>query len=170
MVPPVAQSDNLLCGPAATVSVLLYNNISLDSIRESLKTQPSTAKWRAADIVALARSVGLEAYSYQGSLDNAFVNVAKGRPVVILLRGPPRTGRYPSFSWFEETTHMITAKAHWVVLVGWTNDHDVVLLDPLQGYLVMQRKDIRKDWNYMDYVCVVMAPHSKEARKSKGSP
>lgn len=158
LVPPVAQSDRLMCGPAAAAAVLSYHGIRVDRLKRALGERKTDIAWGAADIVELARSLGLEAYFYKGGPDDTSSNIKQGRPVLVLLPGPARTARYPAIEWFSETAHMISAKAHWVTAVGWTSAQEVVLLDPANGYVIMKRDQFLREWSDKRYLSVLIAP------------
>lgn len=170
MVPPVAQSESLLCGPASTAGVLLYHDVPYETVAAAFaKLGDARAEWSAADIVAVAEAAGLEAYFYRGSLDDALSNVQAGRPLLVLLNGPPRTASYPSLKWFSETGNMLVAKAHWVAVIGWRTEQDIVLIDPLKGYLVMNRREFLSEWRRTGYVCVLTAPILEAPKPTGGA-
>ena len=161
LVPPDAQADEMLCGPAATAALLAYHGVDVTKLRSALDEQKPNRAWSAEDIVTVARSLGLEAYFYKGELKDALANITQGRPLLVLLRGPPRTARYPAFEWFAETAHMLTAKAHWVSVVGWTSEQNIILLDPANGYVTMNRDEFMKEWSNKACLCVLIAPGVK---------
>lgn len=163
MVPPIAQDRTMLCGASACAAVLAYHAVPVSQVMAQIDESEADRAWSASEIVAVARDVGLEAYFYKGSLEDALSNVKQGRPVIVLLRGPPRTGRYPSLEWFRETVHMLVAEAHWVVLVGWSGAEDVVLLDPAHGYLVMRRCELQEEWQRAHNACVLISPKREES-------
>lgn len=163
MVPPVAQDCTMACGASACAAVLAYHAVPMSRVMARIHESEADRAWSAPEIAAVARDVGLETYFYKGSLEDALANVNHGRPVIVLLRGPPRIGRYPSLQWFRETVHMLVAEAHWVVVVGWSGPHDVVLLDPAHGYVVMRRRELQEEWRRARNACVLISPKREES-------
>lgn len=172
LVPPIAQESLVFCGPAATCSVLLYYRVPIDRVLATMKAMGTRRPWSALDVVHAARSVGLTAFLFRGTLEDALHRnvVRKRRPMLVLLRRSPRISDYPCFAWFRETISMLTAPPHWVVLVGQTADRRLILLDPLNGYVVMKRKDFMTDWTALGSICVLIGPASAtQPRTGRGS-
>jgi ABC-type bacteriocin/lantibiotic exporter with double-glycine peptidase domain len=156
-LPPVAQAGDNDCGYASMASVALYLKVDPKLLASGLV--PETFRDRqmaAADLMKMANMLELEAFGYQGDLEDLQKNVTKGRPVLTLLNHPPRLGRYPGLEWWADLAALPFTIPHWVVVVGFDGDGDVVLHDPNKGLISMNRSEFADHWKKRSHVAVLV--------------
>ena len=161
---PVAQPDVQGCGYASMAAVAIYHGVAPEKLREeAIVRNFRNRTLSGVDLVKMAHALGLVAFGYEGSLENLKGNLAKGRPVILLLSKRPRIGEFPSVAWSRDTAHSFVGGAHWVVVVSTTPRDKFVLHDPAQGCLVMDGKAFLKSWRKESMVCVLAARPPKSA-------
>lgn len=156
-LPTAAQGGNNDCGYAALASVALYQHVPASRLVEGAVFEKFRGpRLSAKDLVEMAKMLELTAFGYQGSLEDLRENVAKGRPVVVLLDHPPRVGNYPSIEFFADLAAAPFVIPHWVVVVGFTAEDRVILHDPRNGLLSMSRRDFMQLWEKRSRMCVLV--------------
>lgn len=164
-LPQVAQEGNNDCGYSCMSSVALYlkaepQKLAAGEIPEKFRnTQMS-----AADLIAMARMLELAAFGYEGTVEDLESNVGKGRPVLTLLGHPPRMANYPEWAWWGELAALPFNVPHWVVVVGFTGTGDVVLHDPNQGLVSMNRAEFVAQWKKRSNVAVLVMAKTAAAQ------
>jgi ABC-type bacteriocin/lantibiotic exporter with double-glycine peptidase domain len=93
-------------------------------------------------LAAAARSRGFRAFAYAGDIGHLRQQVVKGRPLVVALR----SGR---------------SGFHDVVVVGFEDDHTLVVNDPERGPLRrVSRRAFEKGWASAGYWTLLVVPES----------
>ncbi len=164
-LPTVAQAGKNDCGYAAMASVALY--LKVDASRLAAGEVPETyrdSQMSAADMIKMAKVLGLEAFGYQGDVEDLRKNVVAGRPVLVLLDHPPRLGTYPSFEWWGDLAATPFKIPHWVVVVGFEAGGGVVLHDPNKGLVSMKEKDFVDQWKKRSQVAVLVVAKASGAQ------
>lgn len=156
-LPAVAQAGKNDCGYASLASVALYlevdpGRLAAGEVAETYRD----CQMSAADMIKMAKELGLEAFGYQGDVEDLRKNVGAGRPVLVLLDHPPRLGTYPSFEWWGDLAAMPFKIPHWVVVVGFGAGGGVVLHDPNKGLVSMNEKDFVDQWKKRSQVAVLV--------------
>lgn len=158
-VPQVSQSRYFQCGYAALASVAVYYGIDMSAlVSPEVVSQYSCRALSAEQLAGMSRRLGLQAYAYEGSLDDLKANVGKGRPLIAMLDGPPRTGRALSGKWLNESLGAIAPEPHWVVVVGVLDGGRLLLHDPLNGCVAMAGSAFERAWGKKGNVCVLVTP------------
>ncbi|MGE5609891.1 MAG: papain-like cysteine protease family protein [Bacillota bacterium] len=158
-VPGVAQTENNDCGYAALASVALYHHVPAEKLAAG--TIPESFKGprlSADDLIKMASLLDLMAFGYQGDVEDLRKNIAKGRPVLVLLDHPPRLGNYPGLEWYTDVAAMPFSIPHWMVVAGFAGHGDVVLHDPRNGMVCMSERDFVELWKKRSRVAVLVVP------------
>ena len=87
-------------------------------------------------------------------------NLKKGRPIIVLLNDPPRTGVWPSFEWAHDTADSMATVPHWVVVSGLSPDGEFVIQDPRKGRLRISAKALMSEWEKQSRVSVLVGVRS----------
>ena len=156
-MPLVAQSRQFLCGYACIASVALYyevtpHELAKGPVQEEFAGRALTAK----DLVAMAQGLGLLGFAYEGSMADLSKNLKKGRPIIVLLDKPPRTAKWPSLEWAKDVAEFAMVASHWVVVLGLTEQGELVLHDPRKGRLRMSSTSFEQAWKKRSRVCVLV--------------
>ena len=85
------------------------------------------------------------------------------------LPNPPRLGQYPGFEWWGDLAALPFKIPHWVVVVGFDTQGDVVLHDPNKGLVSMNRKDFLDQWKKRSQVAVLVVAKPAGAQGRAGS-
>jgi ABC-type bacteriocin/lantibiotic exporter with double-glycine peptidase domain len=164
-LPAVAQAGNNDCGYAAMASVALY--LKVDPQLLASGPVPETfrdSQMSAADLIKMAKLLDLDAFGYQGDIEDLQKNVTSGRPVLTLLNHPPRLGNYPGFEWWGDLAALPFTIPHWVVVVGFDTEGDVVLHDPNKGLVSMYKRDFVDQWKKRSQVAVLVVAKAHAAQ------
>jgi ABC-type bacteriocin/lantibiotic exporter with double-glycine peptidase domain len=156
-LPTAGQSGNSDCGYAALASVAMYHHVPTTRLVEG----PIPEKFRGPrlsgdDLVQMAKMLELTAYGYEGDLDDLKSNIAKGRPVLVLLSHPPRVAQYPQIEYFGDLAAIPFVLPHWVVVVGFTADDRVVLHDPRNGVVSMSKGEFVQTWEQRSRLAILV--------------
>lgn len=141
-VPVVMQEDRLDCGPAALSSLLAYWQIreTPAQIRRATGT-PKGRTLRAGDLRDHVKRKGLDAFLFQGTLNDLEAEIAAGRPVLVGTLKP-----YIGNKWF----------AHYEVVTG-IGRTTVVTMDPGAGYREYPTAGFLREWERTRRVMLVVA-------------
>jgi len=165
----VAQSGKNDCGYAAMASVALYHGVPAARLTEGeVPGKFQGPGLSAADLTKMAGMVGLQAYGYQGTVEDLEENVRKGRPVLVLLNHPPRLGRWPGLEWYADLAAMPFSIPHWVVVVGFMGNGDAVLHDPRSGLVSMTRGEFLDQWKDRSRIAVLVVAARSPAAHAGG--
>ena len=156
-LPGITQSSQWQCGYASMASVALYYGVKVDRLlADDLVALYSGKALSGRDLVRMAKMMNLDAFGYAGDLDDLQVNIGKGRPVITLLEGPPRLPGSLAVSFANH--------GHWVVVIGTTDQSQIVLFDPNLGNIVMDEEQFLDAWNQEQRFCVLVGrPGSDDA-------
>jgi Peptidase_C39 like family len=101
---PFFPDDSDKCGPVALASVLAYwgTSASLKDLQEEVYL-PAIHGSLPMDLLTAAKTRGLDAASYRGSLSNIIAEIDDGHPLIALL----------------DTGHWIFSQGHFVVITGY---------------------------------------------------
>jgi len=161
-VPPICQSEKYECGYACVASVGLYYGVEADKlISDSISKQFANKSLTGKELVSMAKALGLTGFAYEGSVADLEKNLKKGRPMIVLMKHPPRTGHWPSYEWAEETAEKSIIDSHWVVVIGLTAEDEYLIHDPRRGRLRIPAKDFVVEWEKMSCVSVLITARSK---------
>ncbi|HEX2971097.1 MAG TPA: hypothetical protein VHP11_02120, partial [Tepidisphaeraceae bacterium] len=123
----------------------------------------------ADDLLKIASLLGLKAFGYQGDLDDLRSNVTKGRPVLVLLDHPPRLGQYPGLEWYGDLAAMPFSIPHWMVMVGFEGNGNLVLHDPRNGVVSMSQREFLELWKKRSRVAVLVVPQTALPQGAKSA-
>ncbi|MCG3178824.1 MAG: hypothetical protein BIFFINMI_01154 [Phycisphaerae bacterium] len=175
-VPPIRQSKEFQCGYACFASVAMYYGVDPTRLAQGeIPEKFGKRMLTANDLTAMAGEVGLVGFAYPGNLEDLKKNLDRGRPVMVLLSGPPRTGKWPTFQWANETAWAPLSPAHWVTVIGFSNKTaEVFIHDPRQGRLAMSRGDFQRACKKHKWTSVLIGvrahrPSNSESRDA-GEP
>jgi len=161
-VPPICQSEKYQCGYACLASVALYYGVEPDklianSISSEFAGKPLTGK----ELIKMAKGLGLAGFAYEGNAADLEKNLKKHRPMIVLMKHPPRTGSWPSYQWAHETAEKSIADSHWVVVIGLTAEDEYLIHDPRRGRLRIPAKEFLVEWEKMSCVSVLITAGAK---------
>jgi ABC-type bacteriocin/lantibiotic exporter with double-glycine peptidase domain len=155
-VPPVRQDPTHACGAACVAAVAAHWGVGLAEFRAAIPQAPNDAN--ADELVAMAQRLGLQAFSYEGSLDDLRENLATGRPVIVMIPLPlaPRGGLVTS-ALFAAWNEIGPRPPHWVTVVGLFGADRVLINDPASGPLLLDRAAFLTWWARERNICVLIA-------------
>jgi predicted double-glycine peptidase len=166
-VPPIMQADDTPCGPACLASVAAYwsKPVSAGRLRECLGAKADQMAHSGDDLAAAARALGLDAYVFQGQLDDLDANLARGRPLIVLIRRRPlgALGELGLGATLPEriAAAMMARKQHWIVVVG-TDRAGIIAHDPALGMTRFDKETFDSWWAGMARLCVLVTPAQAE--------
>ena len=111
----------------------------------------------ARDLQALAARLGLQAFVFNGSMDDLRENLGKGRPVITMIAMPllPR-GDLLTAEVLSLWDELGPRPAHWVVVVGTIGRDWVILDDPVSGALTVKTDRFQRWWEQHERVAVLI--------------
>lgn len=167
-VAPVMQDKQVQCGPACLASVAAYwdHPVSESGLRTCLGETADARAHSGEQLAKAAKLMGLQAFVYQGGLDDLDRNLGQGRPVIVLLRRRPLgelgelgLGGMPA----ERVAADLTPKLHhWVVVVG-SDKETVIVHDPAMGPVRLSRAVFDGWWSKMARVSLLVVPRETAA-------
>lgn len=141
-VPPIKQDKHYACGAACLAAVAAYWNVPLLTFREKRAQMPEDTT--ASDLQALALEMGLQAFSYRGSMEDLQENLHKGRPLIVMIPQPiVPNGGVVGASLINAWNQWGPKPAHWVVVLGLENEDAVIIDDPEEGLLKINDERFR---------------------------
>lgn len=150
--PLVRQVDHDDCGGAALASVLRFWGYAATPEGVEAAIGRKDRHLSAGDMADHARSLGLQAFVFFGTMDDVKHELEQGRPVIVGLGKKVVTGK---------------ALAHYQVVVGYEpNRALVMLLDPGQGWQVDTVKGFATEWARSGGVTIVTFLPADEAQAS----
>ncbi len=160
-LPPICQSNKYQCGYACLASVALYYGVESEKLIADSISKPFISKsLTGQELINMAKTVGLIGFAYQGNLADLEKNIKKGRPVIALIKHPPRTGNWPSYEWAMETSEKSIIDPHWVVVIGLAGE-EYLIQDPRKGRLRISAKEFLVEWEKMSCVSVLISARGK---------
>lgn len=157
-VPPLRQDAQYACGPASVAPVGVHWGVSI----EEFKTRCPAARQDATgpDLRAIAESLGLQAFVFQGKLDDLRDNLRRGRPMIVMITKPPDPALRGvgllgglALAISERVAH----PPHWVVVVGLLGDREIIVHDPASGPLQIKLAVFHEWWAKQGNLCVLIA-------------
>jgi len=156
-VPPIRQDKHYACGAACLAAVAAYWNIPLQTFRQKRAQMPENAT--AADLQAVALELGLQAFSYRGSMDDLQENLHKGRPLIVMIPQPiVPSGRVVGETLINVWNQWGPKPAHWVVVLGLEQENAVIIDDPEAGFIKIKRPLFQAEWIKKSNLTVLVAP------------
>jgi len=132
-VPSIRQGPELSCGPACLASVAVYWTHEIPpNLCEALAPYQKNDT-SATELCAAAKTAGLDAFAFCGTLEDLEINVRKGRPVIVMAYcgaiaepaiSPPY---YPTI---KRLLYDLWPPKHWTVVIGTVGDDWFVIQDP----------------------------------------
>jgi ABC-type bacteriocin/lantibiotic exporter with double-glycine peptidase domain len=148
--PLVRQVDKDDCGGAALASVLRFWGYPATPQGVEAAIGRKDRHLSAGDMANHARSLGLKAFVFYGTMDDVKHELELGRPVIVGLGKKVVTGK---------------ALAHYQVVVGYEAKKELVmLLDPGQGWQVDTVKGFSTEWARSGGVTIVTFLPAEDAR------
>lgn len=148
--PLVLQETSDDCGAAVLASVLRFWGYSATPGSISARLGRTDKRLKAGDMATYARSQGLHAYVFFGTMQDIEHELARGRPVIVGL------GK------------MIGARealSHYEVVVGYEpTKKQVLLLDPGRGWQTDSLAGFKKEWALTKAVTIVAFLPHRDAR------
>ena len=155
-VPAIRQDKHYACGAACLAAVAAYWNVPLLTFREKRAQMPEDTT--GADLQALARELGLQAFSYRGSMEDLQENLHKGRPLIVMIPQPVLpSGGFIGGSLINAWNQWGLKPAHWVVVIGLEKEDVVIIADPESGLLKVKRPAFQAWWAKKDHLTVLVA-------------
>jgi predicted double-glycine peptidase len=155
-VPPVRQDENYACGAAALASVAAHWGVALTDFKARIPH--AAADETGPGLQAIAGRLGLQAFSYSGSMADLRDNLGQGRPIIAMIPMPllPRGG------WIAAGVESLWNEVgprppHWVTVVGLVGDRWVIIDDPASGPLTIARDRFERWWGQKQNLCVLVA-------------
>jgi ABC-type bacteriocin/lantibiotic exporter with double-glycine peptidase domain len=141
-VPHVRQENERECGAAVLASVLRFwgRSATPKSVEAALGVK--NERLRAGDMAKHARSQGLRAYVFFGTMDDVVYELEQGRPVIVGL-GKEYDGGH--------------AVSHYEIVVGFEPETKrVLLLDPARGFQIDSVRGFVEEWSRSKGVTLVV--------------
>jgi len=158
-LPPLRQNQDYACGPACVAAVAAHWGVGLAEFKAKCPAAPQDTT--GPQLRAIAESLGLRGLVYRGSMADLQDNLRQGRPVIVMIPQPPNPGLRQAgligalaLSVSEHVPH----PSHWVVVIGVTGDHQVIVHDPAAGPLQLETAVFEKWWQRMNNLCVLIVP------------
>ncbi len=156
-LPPVLQNKQYTCGPACVAAVAAYWGVGLAEFKA--KCPGALENTTGQDLKALAESLGLRAFAFQGSFADLQDNLRQGRPLIVMITMPPDPGLRRAglvgalaLALSEHVPH----PTHWVVVVGLASSKDIIVHDPSTGLLQIKAAAFQEWWRRMNNLCVLI--------------
>jgi len=154
-VTPIRQDASYACGAACVAAVAAHWGVDLAEFVSAHPRQADDAT--AADLQALAEKLGLQAFAYQGSMDDLEDNLRKGRPLIVMIPVPLTASVGPVAGLLLNAWNRFGSRpAHWVVVVGFA-EKQMILHDPASGPLRVRRGTFAEWWAQEGNRCVLIA-------------
>jgi predicted double-glycine peptidase len=157
-VPPLRQDDRYACGPACLAAVAIHWGVPLADFKAKCPAVPEDTTGQ--QLQKLAESLGLQAFVFEGSMADLEDNLRQGRPMIVMLTKPPdpairRMGLLGGLG--LALSEHVAHPAHWVVVIGLTGDHAVIVHDPASGLLQIKVAAFQRWWAQQRNLCVLVA-------------
>lgn len=157
-LPPLRQNAQYACGPVCVAAVASHWGVSLNDFKAKCPVAPQDTTGR--DLRTLAESLGLQAFVFQGSLDDLRDNLRQGRPMIVMITKPPdpalrQLGLLGGLA--LTVSEHVSHPAHWVVVIGMNGDRSVIVHDPSSGLLQIKAAAFQKWWAQQKNLCVLIA-------------
>jgi len=159
-LPYVEQETPISCGLAVTQSVTQYWDTPIDQSLTFKEMPPEdTAEgYSLAELKdIITRRSKLKAFIIKG--DEALLNkmVAKGRPIIVAIRSEARSFIEPPFEFMRRLVRIIAPEfKHYIVVIG-IDKSRVAVMDPAQGYYVIEQKRFAQIWAEMGNASLLIA-------------
>jgi predicted double-glycine peptidase len=155
-VAPIRQNKTYACGPACVAAVAAHWGITPAEFKA--KIPRSIEDVTGDDLQRMAQQLGLQAFAYQGSMEDLRQNLEKGRPVIAMIPMPMLArGGLVAGSVFNLWNELGPRPPHWVVVVGVASDNRIIINDPASGPLLVKDDRFREWWTRSDNLCVLIA-------------
>jgi predicted double-glycine peptidase len=155
-VTPVRQDRDYACGPACVAAVATHWGVSLADFRAVQPRQAPDATGH--DLELLAGRLGLQAFAYEGSMDDLMENLGRGRPVIVMIPMPMMAQGGPVTAVILKAWNEFAPRpAHWVVVVGALPHRQIIINDPASGPLAVNEDKFRQWWAHEGNRCVLVA-------------
>lgn len=159
------QSNARSCGAAVVASALSYWGIN-STEKEILERHPPEHKlgYSLGHLRDILEANGLKAFTVPGNVNGLYMEIGKGRPVIIPIRLPFTSTNqlFGMTPWFLRTllNRISPETNHFVVVVGLSDD-EVMLADPADGVRIIGKQDLEMQW-MSDGVMLVFARMNRE--------
>lgn len=155
-VPPVRQDARHACGAASVAAVAAHWGVPLDKLKSDDRLLADNTTGR--DLQILAERVGLQAFVFKGSMADLQDNLAKGRPLIVMLPKPVvPSGGLIMVPLMHAWNEFGSRPSHWLVVVGFIKDRELIVYDPDSGPLRLAWHKFEKWWAERDNLCVLIA-------------
>ena len=165
-VPSIRQGPELSCGPACLASVAVYWTHEIPpNLCEALAPYQKNDT-SATELCAAAKTAGLDAFAFCGTLEDLEINVRKGRPVIVMAYcgaiaepaiSPPY---YPTI---KRLLYDLWPPKHWTVVIGTVGDDWFVIQDPAAGRYQVRKDRLLSGWRRNNCAMVLLAPRAEQA-------
>lgn len=157
-LPPLRQNEQYACGPVCVAAVAAHWGVELGDFKAKCPSAPHDTT--GLELQTLAQSLGLRAFVFQGSLDEMRTNLRQGRPLIVMITKPPhqalrRMGLLGGIA--LALSEKISRPSHWVVVIGFTVEQEVIVHDPATGPLRIKLAAFEKWWAEQKNLCVLVA-------------
>lgn len=144
--PLVLQEESNDCGAAVLASVLQFWGYAATPRSISALLGRTDKRLKAGDMATYARSLGLQAYVFFGTMQDIEHELARGRPVIVGL---------------GKMVGAREALSHYQVVVGYEpTKKQLLLLDPARGWQTDSLAGFEKEWALTKAVTIVaFLPH-----------
>jgi len=158
-LPPLRQNQDYACGPACLAAVAAHWGVGLAEFKARCPAVPQDTT--GPELRTIAASLGLRAMVYQGSMADLQEHLRQGRPMIVMIPQPPdqalrQAGLIGALA--LTVSEHVPHPAHWVVVIGITGDHQVIVHDPATGPLQLRAEVFKKWWQRMNNLCVLVVP------------
>jgi ABC-type bacteriocin/lantibiotic exporter with double-glycine peptidase domain len=165
-VPSIRQSPELSCGPACLASVATYWTHGIPPHLREAVAPFQRSDTSAADLCTAAKTAGLDAFAFCGTLKDLDVIVRKGRPVIVMAWcgavGDPAIS-LPYYPTIKRLLYDLWPPRHWTVVIGTIGDEWFVIQDPAAGRFQVRKERLLRGWRRNDCVMVLLAPRAQQA-------
>ncbi len=97
-------------------------------------------------------------------MDDLRENIVQGRPIIVMIRKPVD----PKMHFADVILPLINndplGGSHWVIVVGFNGNADVIIHDPALGKLVIKRSLFEKWWDSKKNLCLLIAPVEQKTK------
>jgi ABC-type bacteriocin/lantibiotic exporter with double-glycine peptidase domain len=159
-VPPLLQTKKISCGPTCLAAVAAYWGKDFSPLLQN----PLSDDFNADELSQMGGAIGLRVFEYKGSMPDLETNLAKGRPLIVLIPKPryedsPFTLTIQGVPLSEILMMVEPKRSHWIIVVGYT-EFRIIVQDPAWGRIALPRGKFEQWWASKKNTCLLAVPSS----------
>jgi ABC-type bacteriocin/lantibiotic exporter with double-glycine peptidase domain len=165
-VPSIRQSPELSCGPACVASVATYWTHEIPPNLREIVAPFQKGDTSATDLCGAAKTLGLDAFAFCGTLEDLEVSVRKGRPVIVMAYCGDIGDTVIPLPYYPTIKRLLCdlwPPKHWTVVIGTIGDEWFVIQDPDAGRYQVRKERLMSGWKRNHCAMVLLAPRALQA-------